>query len=64
MMRLHETLQEIQIIEGNGNVRRLTIDDVQISCYYPQRTFIEEDVTCNSQYMLKTMPTISAQISQ
>jgi hypothetical protein len=63
-MRLHETLEEIQITEEHGNVRRLTIDDLNISCFYPQGSFIEEDVTCNSQFMLDTMPTIGAQIRQ
>jgi hypothetical protein len=63
-MRLNETLQEINITEEIGNIRRLTIVNVQISCYYPQGTFIEEDVTCNSQIMLNTMPAIGAQICQ
>jgi hypothetical protein len=63
-MRAHETLQEIQITEENGNVRQLTIQDLTISCFYPQRSLIKEDVTCNSQFMLQTMPTIDAQIRQ
>jgi hypothetical protein len=63
-MRLHETLQQIEITEANGNVRQLTIEDLTISCFYPQGYFIEEDLTCNSQFMLDTMPTIGAQIRQ
>jgi hypothetical protein len=61
----NKTVQDISIAEENGNIRSLTIEDVQISCYYPQGTFIKEDVTCNTQFMLDTMPTIiGAQIHQ
>ncbi len=63
-MRLNETLHDINIREENGNKRRVNIGNVKISCYYPQGTFIKEDVTCNSQFMLETMPTTGAQIRQ
>jgi len=51
-MRLNETLHDINIREENGNKRRVNIGNVKISCYYPQGTFIMEDVICNSQFML------------
>jgi hypothetical protein len=64
MMRLNKTLQEINITEENSNIRRLTMEDLNLSCYYTQGTFIEEDVTCNSQFMIDIMPTISTQNHQ
>jgi hypothetical protein len=43
---------------------RLTIDDVSLSCFYPRGLLVEEEVTCNSQFMLETTPTIGTQIHQ
>jgi len=42
----------------------LTIDDLNLYCYYPQGLIIEEDITCNSNFMLQTMPAIGAEIRQ
>lgn len=63
-MQQNKTLQDIQIAEQNGNAQRLTINDLNMSCYYPQSSFIQEDDTCNSQFMLHTMPTIGTEIRQ
>jgi hypothetical protein len=64
MMRCNETLQDIQITEQNGDTQRLTINDLNLSCYYLQGSFIEADVTCNAQFMLQTMPTFRTVIRQ
>jgi hypothetical protein len=61
-MRGNETIPEIIIITNDGNQRALTINDIAISCFYPHGSIIEEEVTCNSRYMLEAMLTISAEI--
>jgi hypothetical protein len=61
-MRGNETIPEIFITTLEGNQRALTIDDVTISCFYPRGSIIKEEVTCNSRFMLETMPTIGAKI--
>jgi hypothetical protein len=63
-MRAHETVTEIMIQTNEGINQRLTIDDVTLSCFYPRGSLVEEEVTCNSQFMLETMPTIGTQIRQ
>ncbi len=35
-----------------------------LSCFYPRGSLIEEEVTCNSQFMLETMPTTGAKNHQ
>ncbi len=44
--------------------RELTIQDVNLSCYYPQETIVEREVNCNSQFMLRILPQISHEIRQ
>jgi hypothetical protein len=46
-------------MECNGD---LPLQDIKLLCSYPQGSLIEEEVTCNSQFMLETMPAIGAQI--
>ncbi len=50
----------------DGTQRPLTIDDLNLYCYYPQGSIIEEGITCNSNsnFMLQTMPAIRAEIRQ
>jgi len=62
MMRAQETLPEIIKRTNDGMELRLAIDDVNLSYFYTQGSLIKEEVTCNSQFMLDTMPTIGAQI--
>jgi hypothetical protein len=64
MMRAQETIPEIIIQTNEGIEQILTIEDLYLSCYYPQGSFIKEDVTCNTQFMLETKLTISAKICQ
>jgi hypothetical protein len=61
-MRDNETIPEIIITTNEGNQQALTIDDRTISCIYPRGSLIEEEITCNSCYMLESMPTIGAKI--
>ncbi len=60
----HETLPAIQITDENGSARQLTIEDLNLSCFYPRGSLIEEDTTCNSQFMLQTMPMIGAEVRE
>jgi hypothetical protein len=59
-MRAQEVLPII-IRTNDGIQQRLTIHDVNISCFYPQGS---GGVSCNSQFILETMLTIDAQIHQ
>jgi hypothetical protein len=47
----NETL-EGKIVRKEQGKRALTINDVDLSCYYPQGTIVEREVSCNSQFML------------
>jgi len=42
--------------------RELTINDVDLSCYYPQGTIVKREVNCNRQFMLQIMPKIAQEI--
>jgi hypothetical protein len=57
-------IARIQISEENGEVRRLTTNNLKISYFYTQGTFIEVDVTSNSQFMLCIMPTFGTEIHE
>ncbi len=63
-LRDEETLQGKSITLQDRTQRPLTIDDLNLYCYYPQGSIIEEDITCNSNFMLQTMPAIGAEIRQ
>jgi len=59
----NETL-EGKIVRTLQGERELTIDDVDLSCYYPQGTIVEREVNCNSQFMLRILPEIAREIRQ
>jgi hypothetical protein len=49
----------IQTLQGE---RELTIQDVNLSCYYPQGTVIKREANCNSPFMLSILPQIANEI--
>jgi hypothetical protein len=57
----NETL-EGKIVRMEQGERALTINDVDLSCYYPQGTIVEREVSCNSQFMLRILPEIAQEI--
>ena len=59
----NETL-EGKIVRTLQGERELTIDDVDLSCYYPQGTVVEREVNCNSQFMLRILPEIAREIRE
>ncbi len=63
-LRNEETLQWKSITLHDGTQCPLTVDDLNIYCYYPQGSIIEDIIACNSWFMLEMMPTIRAEILQ
>jgi hypothetical protein len=61
-LRDEETLQGKLITLQDGTQCPLTIDGLNICCYYPQGLIIDEDVTRNSCFILQMLPTIGAEI--
>ncbi len=61
-LRANNTIPQIIITTLEGHKRERTNNDITISCFYPLGYLIEEEVSCNSPYMLEAMPTIGAEI--
>jgi hypothetical protein len=59
----NETLEGKMVRTEQGE-RALTINDIELSCYYPQGTIIEREVNWNSQFMLQILPEIAQEIRQ
>ncbi len=55
----NEMLQNKYVASPAGQ-RELTIEDVELSCYYSQGSIVEKEVNCNSQFMLWALPVIAA----
>jgi hypothetical protein len=60
---VNETLEGKMVRTEQGE-RALTINDIDLSCYYPQGTLVEREVNCNSQFMLQILPEITQEIRQ
>jgi hypothetical protein len=58
----HETFQGKRIVAEDGVERALTIDDVELSCYYPRGTIVEKEVSCDSRFMTESLPKVGADI--
>ena len=60
----HETLRGKCIISADGVERVLTIEDIEMSCYYPRETIIEKKVSCDSHFMLENLPIVGARMCE
>jgi hypothetical protein len=60
---VNETL-EGKIVRTLQGERELTIDDVDLACYYPQGTIVEREMNCNSQFMLPILPENAQEIRE
>jgi len=50
--------------DETGIEHELTINDVVLTSFLPPGTLIEQDCSCDSRFMLQTMPTVGAAIRQ
>ncbi len=59
-----ETLENTRktITTEDGAVNPITLHDLQLTCYYPCGTVVEQECTCDSNFMLRVMNGIGAEI--
>jgi len=50
--------------DETGIEHELTIEDVALNFFLPQGTVVQKDCSCDSRFMLQTMPTVGAAIRQ
>jgi hypothetical protein len=60
----NEFLLVRELTEENGTRRALTIDDLTLQQRLKAGTIVQEDINCDSNYMLDAMPRIGAAIRQ
>ena len=60
----NDTIENKVITTQEGVQRPLTIDDVELSILLEPGAIIEEEVNCNSAFMLRIIPIIAAEIRQ
>jgi hypothetical protein len=59
-----EILHNKNITEENGTVRPLTINDLQLYQRLQAGSTVNEDISCDSDYMLEVMPQIGAALCE
>ncbi len=64
MLLENETIENKIFINEEGNQKQLTINCVELPCFLPQGTVIEQEVNCDSAFMLWTLPPIAAEIRE
>jgi hypothetical protein len=52
MLIENETIENKIFINEEGNQQQLTINCVELPCFLPQGTVIEQEVICDSAFML------------
>jgi hypothetical protein len=58
----HERIEDQQTRTEKGVQQQLTIDNAKLFCYLQWGMMVEQEMNCNSQYMLEKMPIIGAEI--
>ena len=59
-----DILDDIQRVSKDGLVTELTLDDIKLFHKRPAGTVIKNDVSCDSEFMLRTMPKVGAAIRE
>ncbi len=60
----NDTIENKLFVNEEGNEEELTINCLELSCFLPQGTVVEQEVNCDFTFMIRTLPPIAAEIHE